>query len=43
LLRATFVAEDCRNKFSSDGDQAMHKERLEEELQQEGETLKRSV
>ncbi|XP_037772949.1 gastrula zinc finger protein XlCGF7.1-like [Penaeus monodon] len=42
LLRATFVAEDCGNKFSSDGDQAMHKERLEEELQ-EKEALKRFV
>ncbi|XP_047468588.1 zinc finger protein 808-like, partial [Penaeus chinensis] len=39
LLRDAFVAEDCGNKFSSDGDQAMHKESLEEELQHKVEAL----
>ncbi|XP_063603230.1 zinc finger protein OZF-like [Penaeus indicus] len=32
MLRDAFVAEDCGNKFSPDGDQAMRKESLEEEL-----------
>ncbi|XP_063603121.1 zinc finger protein 679-like [Penaeus indicus] len=41
MLRDAFVAEDCGNKFSPDGDQAMRKESLEEELRQEIEALKR--